>query len=139
MTMAIDFLTFDDIVRIYQDQINRYSGKVGIHDLNALLSAIAMPQATFEGEYLHKDICEMAAAYLFHLVQNDPFIDGNKRVGTVAALVFLDLNDVEIDVDDDELAAFVFGVASGTHGPTPIRARTSIAVPLSSHGDIRNG
>ena len=118
--MAFDFLTLDDIVRIYQDQMERYGGKVGIRDLKALLSATAMPQATFEGKYLHEDIFEMASAYLFHLVQNHPFVDGNKRVGTVAALVFLDLNGVEVTVEDDELAAFVFDVAQGIHDKSAI-------------------
>ncbi|MCC5830928.1 MAG: type II toxin-antitoxin system death-on-curing family toxin [Phycisphaeraceae bacterium] len=72
-----------------------------------------MPQATYDHEHLHGDLFEMAAAYLFHLIQNHPFIDGNKRTGTVAALVFLAMNDVAIEVDEDELAHFVLGVARG--------------------------
>jgi death-on-curing protein len=55
----------------------------------------------------------VAAAYLFHLVQNHAFIDGNKRVGLVAALAFLGLNDVRIDADPDELTELVLGVAGG--------------------------
>lgn len=120
--MTIDFLTLDDVLRIYEDQMKRYGGRPGLRDANALLSAIAMPQATFEGQHLHEDIFDMAAAYLFHLVQNHPFIDGNKRVGTVAALVFLDMNGWEVAFDDDQLAAFVFEVARGKHDKQAIAA-----------------
>ena len=62
--MAIDFLTLDDVIRIYEDQIERYGGQAGIRDTNALLSAVAMPQAAFDGKHLHTDLFEMAAAYL---------------------------------------------------------------------------
>lgn len=62
---------------------------------------------------MHADLFEMAAAYLFHLVQNHPFVDGNKRVGAVAAIVFLVLNDQDIKVTNDELAAMVLSVAQG--------------------------
>jgi len=120
--MAIDFLTFDDVIGIYEDQIERYGGRAGIRDMNALLSAIAMPQAAFDGKHLHADLFEMAAAYFFHLVQNHPFIDGNKRAGTAAALVFLDLNGIEVTIDDDCLAEFVLEVAQGRHDKNAIAA-----------------
>jgi death-on-curing protein len=64
-------------------------------------------------EYLHGDLFEMAAAYLFHIVKNHPFVDGNKRTGTVAALVFLAVNGVEFEVDDDALVDLVTSVAKG--------------------------
>ena len=120
--MAIDFLTLDDVIAIYEDQIERYGGQAGIRDMNALLSAVAMPQATFDGKHLHADIFEMAAAYLFHLVQNHPFVDGNKRAGAVAALVFLDLNGVEVSIDDDRLVEFVLDVAQGRQNKHAIAA-----------------
>jgi len=119
--MTIDFLTLDDVIAIYEDQIERYGGQAGIRDMNALLSAVAMPQATFDGKHLHADIFEMAAAYLFHLVQNHPFVDGNKRAGAVAALVFLDLNGVEVSIDDDRLVEFVLDV-EGRHNKHAIAA-----------------
>ena len=56
-----------------------------------------MPAAGFGGRYLHEDLLEMAAAYLFHIARNHPFVDGNKRTGAVAAPVFLSLNDIEIE------------------------------------------
>ena len=72
-----------------------------------------MPTARFGGGYLHSDLFEMAAAYLFHIVQNHPFVDGNKRTGAVSALVFLSLNEVEIDADEDDLETMVVSVAEG--------------------------
>ena len=88
-----EFLTLDDIMESHREQIRVYGGTEGIRDLGLLESALAQPMAKYGGEYLHKDVCAMAAAYLFHLVQNHPFIDGNKRVGLEAALLFLEIND----------------------------------------------
>ncbi|HUT11804.1 MAG TPA: type II toxin-antitoxin system death-on-curing family toxin [Thermoguttaceae bacterium] len=73
----------------------------------------AVPRATFGGRYLHADLFEMAAAYLFHVCQNHPFIDGNKRTGAVAALIFLMLNSVEIDADENAFEQLVRSVAEG--------------------------
>lgn len=72
---------------------------------------MAMPSASFGDEFLHKDIFEMAAAYLLHIAKNHPFIDGNKRVGAVAALVFLAMNDVVISADEDTFEKAVLAVA----------------------------
>ena len=83
------FLGLDEVIEIHNDQIKRYGGHVGIRDIELLKSAVAMPAAGFGGDYLHTDIYEMAAAYLFHIVRNHPFIDGNKRTGAVASVVFL--------------------------------------------------
>ena len=86
------FLTLDEVVATHRDQIERYGGSLGVRDWGLLQSAVAMPAATFGGQFLHTDLCEMAAAYLFHLVQNHPFIDGNKRVAHAAMETFLMLN-----------------------------------------------
>ena len=72
-----------------------------------------MPAMTFGDQLLHSDPYEMAAAYLFHIVQNHPFIDGNKRVGTVAAYVFLVLNDMRLTADIGGYADIVLSVARG--------------------------
>jgi death-on-curing protein len=111
--MEIAFLTLDEVVAIHRDQIERYGGSVGVRDWGLLKSAIAMPAVTFGGQYLHADLCEMAAAYLFHIVQNHPFIDGNKRVGAVAADVFLMLNNVRLIGGQDDYAELVLSVARG--------------------------
>jgi death-on-curing protein len=89
------FLGLDEIIEIHADQIKRYGGHPGIRDIELLKSAIAMPSTCFGGNYLHTDIYEMAAAYLFHIVRNHPFIDGNKRTGTVCSVVFLMMNGLE--------------------------------------------
>lgn len=109
----IEFLGLDEILEIHRDQIERYGGSAGIRDIGLLQSAVAMPAAGFGGDYLHQDIFEMAAAYLFHITQNHPFVDGNKRTGTVAAVVFLEMNGVELDADEDELENLVRSVAMG--------------------------
>ncbi len=109
----ITFLNLGEILEIHRDQLARYGGASGLRDLNLLKSAVAMPQATFDGEFLHPDIFEMAAAYLFHIVGNHPFLDGNKRVGAVACLVFLELNGYEFTAPEKELADIVFALARG--------------------------
>ncbi|MFN5897887.1 MAG: type II toxin-antitoxin system death-on-curing family toxin, partial [Planctomyces sp.] len=96
------FLTVSDVLESHQCQIEIYGGSPGIRDRGLLESAIAQPQTTFGGQYLHADVFEMAAAYLYHLVMNHPFVDGNKRVGLEAALVFLEINDAGVDASDDE-------------------------------------
>lgn len=108
----VDFLTIDDILEIHKDQIERYGGSVEIRDVGLLQSAVAMPYATFDGEYLHQDIYYMAAAYLFHITQNHPFVDGNKRTGAVASLVFLEINDISANISEDELEQLVIKVAT---------------------------
>jgi death-on-curing protein len=107
------FLTLAEVVEIHRDQIARYGGHPGIRDAGLLRSSIAVPQATMGGEYLHVDLIEMAAAYLFHVVKNHPFVDGKKRVGAVAALVFLDMNRVKVTLNEDELVDLVMSVAEG--------------------------
>ena len=107
------FLTLAEVMEIQRDQITRYGGATGIRDLGLLKSALGMPSAMFGGEFLHSDPVEMAAAYLFHIVKNHPFVDGNKRSGAVAAMVFLLLNDLEFTASNDELVETVLGVTSG--------------------------
>jgi death-on-curing protein len=107
------FLSLAEVLEIHQDQLARYGGSSGIRDVDLLKSALGMPAATFCGQFLHPGIYEMAAAYLFHLVKNHPFIDGNKRVGAVAALIFFDLNGLEFNAPEDDLADMVLKVANG--------------------------
>jgi death-on-curing protein len=111
--MPIDFLHLDDVIAIHRDQIQRYGGEMGIRDVGLLESALAQPQAAFEGELLHPDLVAMAAAYLFHVVKNHLFLDGNKRTGAVAAIVFLALNGVDLEADEPGLEAVTLAVARG--------------------------
>lgn len=107
------FLNLAEVLEIHRDQIERYGGAAGIRDLGLLQSALAMPEAGFEGGYLHKDLFEMAAAYLFHITRNHPFIDGNKRTGVVTAIVFLAMNDIKVNAGEKALEKAVLSVAEG--------------------------
>lgn len=107
------FLTLDEVIAIHCDQIERYGGTVGIREVALLESAVAAPQAGFGEQYLHRDCFEMAAAYLYHLVQNHSFIDGNKRVGAAAALTFLELNGIETKILNQALVDIVLSIAQG--------------------------
>src|SRR3954463_15270619 len=81
---------------LHDEQLARFGGAGGIRDMGLLESAVATPQASFGGEFLHEDLFSMAAAYAFHIAQNQAFVDGNKRTGLLSALVFLDLNEIRI-------------------------------------------
>jgi death-on-curing protein len=116
------FLTLDDILESHQFQIDSYGGSQGVRDLGLLESAIAQPQAGFGGQYLHADVYEMAAAYLYHLVMNHPFVDGNKRVGLEAALIFLEIHDATVRASDEELVDLVLKTTIGEVGKREIAA-----------------
>ncbi len=107
------FLTLDEVLGIHADQIRVYGGASGLRDLALLRSAISMPETSFDGEYLHPSVFEMAAAYLFHLARNHPFVDGNKRTALMCALVFLGWNGERLRADPDDLYSLVDGVAAG--------------------------
>lgn len=107
------FLTLAEVVEIHNDQIHRYGGQAGVRDLALLESALAQPEASFDGEWLHVDHFEMAAAYSYHLCQNHPFIDGNKRTALAAALVFLELNGISILDPKGRLKTAMLRIASG--------------------------
>ncbi len=114
------FLTLDDIIESHQNQIDTYGGSHGFRDIGLLESAIAQPEASFGGQYLHADIFEMAAAYLYHLVMNHPFVDGNKRLGLEAALIFLEINNENLNASDQELIDLVLKTTAGQVGKREI-------------------
>lgn len=95
------FLSVDDVVVIHEEQLAAFGGIEGIRDEGLLESAVMTPQASFGGEYLHSDLFEMAAAYAFHIAENQPFLDGNKRAALNSSMVFLELNGFEFPPDDD--------------------------------------
>ncbi len=121
------FLRLDDVLRIHVDQVARYGGLPGVRDLGLLESAVASAEANFTGAYLHGTVPEMAAACLFHIAQNRPFIDGNKRVAAASAFLFLYLNVLMLDCTEDELVELTLGVASGA------RSKSDAAVFLAAH------
>ncbi|TVQ09812.1 MAG: type II toxin-antitoxin system death-on-curing family toxin [Balneolaceae bacterium] len=109
----IRFLDLPTILIFHQDQISLYGGAPGIRDKNLLESALAQPQATISGEYLHKDLFHMAAAYGFHICQNHPFYDGNKRTALVATYTFLYVNGYRLEADKKSLYAIILDLANG--------------------------
>lgn len=120
--MAIEFLTLSEVVAIHANQVSRYGGSLGVRDLGLLDSALAAPQAMFGGQYLHRDIYEMAAAYAFHLVKNHAFVDGNKRVGAVSVDVFLRLNGLLLVSEDQDFYNLIIDTACGNADKPAIAA-----------------
>lgn len=112
--MQPEFLEVEDVLQIHADQLERYGGLQGLRDLGLLTSAVAMPKAMYAGMFLHEDIYAMAAAYLFRITRNHPFLDGNKRAGAACALVFLDMHGIEVSAPEDDLYNLVIGVATGS-------------------------
>ena len=111
--MMPDFLDVEDVLQIHAAQIERFGGSAGIRDQGLLESALGQPQVAFGGEFMHPDLFSMAAAYFFHLVSNHPFVDGNKRVGLAAAIIFLKLNGISIRTGTEALFASTMQVAQG--------------------------
>jgi death-on-curing protein len=107
------FLNVEDIIDFHTEIINEFGGSHGIRDMGLLISAIEMPKASMFGEDLHPTIFDKAAAYLFHIVCNHAFIDGNKRSGIVAALTFLESNEIYLKYDEIELENLVIDIANG--------------------------
>jgi death on curing protein len=105
-------LTVAIVLEIHTEVIGRFGGSDGVRDVALLESAVAAPQASFGGRSPYRDIAELAAAYLFYLCQNHPFIDGNKRTALGACVVFLRLNGIEPESDGPEWEALTLAVAA---------------------------
>lgn len=115
--MSPDFLSVDEVAELHRIQVERCGGSDGVRDPGLLASAVAQPQTAFSGEFLHEDLFAMAAAHLFHIVKNHPFVDGNKRTGFVAALAFLELNGLTLEEAPSQgLYALTMAVAEGRMG-----------------------
>jgi death-on-curing protein len=120
--MEPTFLPLPEVLDLQAHQIARYGGSMGVRDQGLLESALGMPQAQFSGTFLHEDIYMMAAAHLFHITSNHPFVDGNKRAGLAAMILFLNLNGLKLTADKDELTDLVLAVAQGQADKGPIAA-----------------
>jgi len=105
------FLSVDEVVTIHDRMIQKFGGSLEIRDYGLLESAVMMPAAQFGGEFLHPNLPSMAGAYLFHLCQNHPFIDGNKRTAVASAEAFIVANNHILHATDKELEALTLGVA----------------------------
>lgn len=124
----IRFLPEALVLAIHEDQIRLYGGVYGIRDAARLDAALHMPQAQFDGQFLHTSILHMAAAYGFHLCQNHPFIDGNKRTAGMAMFTFLKLNGLEPIVAEFDYYVTMMKVASGQMSKDQLAAWLQTAV-----------
>ncbi len=105
-------LTVDMVREIHAAAIEKFGGSDGVRELALLESAVAAPQASFSGQSPYKDVVEAAAAYLFYLCKNHPFMDGNKRAALGACIVFLRLNGFEPKPDGPEWEALTLALAA---------------------------
>ncbi|MEH2375065.1 type II toxin-antitoxin system death-on-curing family toxin [Nostoc sp.] len=104
------FISISQVLDIHQDEINSFGGTSGVRDEGLLDSALAQPQATFGGELLHPTIHEQAAAYLYHLAMNHPFIDGNKRTAFAVMDTFITLNAYSLNLLSEQAYNLVIQV-----------------------------
>jgi len=116
------FLSKRVLLAIHRDLIDTFGGAHGLRDGAALDSALSQPEATFGGKPLHPSLEEQAAAYLFHLCQAHPFVDGNKRVALAAADVFLRFNSRRLTLSDDDAYDLTIRVARGEAGKDDVSA-----------------
>ena len=108
------YISLDEVLELYQSRIVETSDSpMGLLNRSGLESAVAQPRMTSGGQDCYPTVIEKAVALCFSLIQNHPFIDGNKRVGHAAMEAFLILNGYEIDATVDIQEQIILGVASG--------------------------
>lgn len=112
--LAPDFLSVEDVEQLHSEQLRLFGGLDGVRDRGALESAVAVPAASFGGEFLHVGLFAMASAYAFHIAENQPFVDGNKRTALNAALVFLGMHEWEVVDPNGLLYDSMLGISAGT-------------------------
>jgi death-on-curing protein len=125
-------LTADIVREIHTEAIAKFGGSDGVREIALLESAVAAPQATFGGKSPYADPAEVAAAYLFYLCKNHPFIDGNKRAALGACIVFLRLNGIEPQTDGPKWEELTLAVASSTIDRDEATARLRKLLPKRS-------
>ncbi len=107
------FLIKDQVLQLHKKALQDYGGSPGVRDNGLLESAIAQPESSFGGAYLNETIFLMSAAYFFHISQNQPFIDGNKRAGFLSTFAFLKINGYNLKATNEETYPFLIEVAEG--------------------------
>ena len=111
---SIRFPELAEVLQLHRIQVETFGGSHGLRDLGLLQSALAQPRMSFGGNYVHADLAEMAGAYIYHLARNHAFVDGNKRIATATAILFLNLNGTDLIAAPLELADIVIRAASGS-------------------------
>lgn len=113
-------LTKEQILLLHSQLVENFGGSSDIRDDALLDSAIKTPFQTYDNKELYPTLLDKAARLCFGLVKNHPFVDGNKRIGTHAMVVFLAINGVDLKYSDDELINLILSVASGTQSDSDI-------------------
>ena len=108
-------LTKDNILTLYKIMVDNTGGTIGIRDTSLLESALNAPFQTFGDEELYPSIIEKASRLCYGLIKNHPFIDGNKRIGVYAMLVFLELNNFNLNFSDEEIINIALKTADSTY------------------------
>ena len=121
-------LTKEQIKMLHSALVERFGGQDGLRDEGMLDSALNTPFQTFSGSELYPDLLSKAARLAFGLIANHPFIDGNKRIGTHAMLIFLLLNNVELEYDDDDLISLKTALKRENEIIAPIAASSLLTV-----------
>jgi death-on-curing protein len=116
------FLNLQDVLTIHRTAIHQYGGSHGIRDLGLLESALAAPHHSMFGEDLYPDLVAKCAILLYLLIENHPFVDGNKRTAFLAALRFVELNGSTFDATEDELYDLTISIASGQQDKDTVTA-----------------
>ena len=106
-------LSVETVLKIHEESIRKFGGASELRSRDLLESAVAAPQASFEGESVFADVIEIGAAYLFYLCSNHPFVDGNKRTALGACIVFLKLNGAQLAADSVKWERLTLDVAAG--------------------------
>jgi death-on-curing protein len=117
-----DFITVEQAIKVHDRLVDQHGGLHGIRDLGLLASAMEMPKAAMFGEDLHPTLFDKAAAYLFHIVKNHPFNDGNKRTGAFVSILFLRMNEVPIIIDQKKYEELVLLTANSLANKSQISA-----------------
>lgn len=107
------FIPVTVALEVHDALVETYGGAGGVRDYGLLLSALEMPRASFGGEELHPSLYDKAAAYLYHVAKNHPFIDGNKRTAAALALTFLWMNGVKPKINARDYEELVVATAEG--------------------------
>lgn len=108
-------ITRENVLAVYNLLAEATGGTVGVRDEGLLISALEAPYQTFDGVELFPTVLEKAVRLGYGLVSNHPFIDGNKRIGILVMLTFLELNGITLDFKDSEIVDMALGVASGSY------------------------
>lgn len=122
------FLDTETVLRLHDRQIERFGGRTGVRNRGLMESALAQPQATFGGELLHPTLADQAAAYLYHLAKNHPFIDGNKRTAFAVMDTFLRLNGARLGLSPGQAYELTMQVAQGQLSKDALAQRLAAAI-----------